>query len=154
MKRVFKQHQFTFTFDTVFREVIGNCQASPRPGQSGTWITEEMKEAYIKLHEMGYAHSVESWQNGKLAGGLYGVSLGGAFFGESMFSRVNNASKAALIHLCRKLEEKGFHFLDAQVYTPHMEKLGAEYIPRSEFQDLLEKAMKSPTVKGSWKDWV
>jgi leucyl/phenylalanyl-tRNA--protein transferase len=71
-----------------------------------------------------------------------------------MVSRVNNASKAALIHLCRKLEEKGFHFLDAQVYTPHMEKLGAEYIPRSEFQDLLEKAMKSPTVKGSWKDWV
>ncbi len=149
MRQVLRRGVFSVTFDRSFREVISACRNTPR-GQRGTWITREMLEAYEKLHELGYAHSVEAWQDGALAGGLYGVSLGRCFFGESMFSRMSNASKAALIVLARRLGERDFVLIDSQVYTPHMESLGAREIPRERFMDLLRLGLHRDTLRGDW----
>ena len=118
--------------DTVFEQVMRGC-ASPRAAQSGTWIGEDMVAAYCSLHQSGYAHSVETWMDGKLTGGLYGVGIGRMFYGESMFSEVGNASKIALAHLARQLERWQFGMIDCQMYTPHLASLGAREIPRSQF---------------------
>jgi leucyl/phenylalanyl-tRNA--protein transferase len=150
MRRLLNKDPFQYSFDHNFTGVISACRKSPRPGQDGTWITEDMQQAYTAMHELGFAHSLEVWQDGMLAGGLYGVSLGTAFFGESMFTRTANASKAGFIYLCRVLSNSGFHFIDSQVYTDHMERFGARYIPRAEYLILLSKALDSPTYRGKW----
>jgi len=130
MRKFLKKQLYEVTFDTCFRHVIAMC-AKLREGN--TWITPEIIESYSKLHDLGFAHSVETWYEGRLVGGLYGVSLGKCFFGESMFSTMDNASKIALITLCQKLEEKGFLLIDCQVYSKHLESLGAVNIDRDLF---------------------
>jgi leucyl/phenylalanyl-tRNA---protein transferase len=149
MRQVLNRNIFSVTFDRAFREVITACRM-PRKTQAGTWITDEMLEAYCALHGMGYAHSVEAWRGDELAGGLYGVSLGGMFFGESMFARESNASKAALIVLARALGEQGFDMIDCQVYTAHLESLGAHEMERDEFIKVLQKSLERVTLGGSW----
>jgi leucyl/phenylalanyl-tRNA---protein transferase len=149
MKKVLRRGAFTVTFDRDFGGVIAACR-KPRKNQDGTWITEEMVKAYHKLHLMGFAHSAEVWQKEKLVGGIYGVSLGLCFFGESMFSEVNNASKVALIHLLNRLKALEFRLLDCQVYTSHMESLGARFISRTLFMRLLEESLGHDTVQGNW----
>jgi leucyl/phenylalanyl-tRNA---protein transferase len=151
MRQVLRRGIFTITCDTDFRSIIQGCQ-EPRKRERGTWITAEMMDAYVRLHELGFAHSVEAWQDGVLAGGLYGVSLGRCFFGESMFTRAANASKAAFITLARRLEERGFIIIDSQVYTAHLESLGAHDITREEYIGILADGLKHETMKGSWKD--
>lgn len=136
MSKVIESGQFKITFDTVFNEVIEACASISRHGEKGTWITSEMKIAYLTLHGLGYAHSVEVWENDILAGGLYGVAVNNVFCGESMFSKVSNASKAALIWLCRYMD---FLMIDCQVPTKHLESLGAELISRSEYLTILNK---------------
>lgn len=134
---------FEIRFDTAFGEVVRACAAAPRPGQQGTWILPEMAEAYEALHGMGYAHSAEAWQDGKLVGGLYGVVIGGMFCGESMFSHVSDASKAALAGLVAHLRSRGFEMIDAQVPTEHLKSLGAVEVSRDYFlQRLRELASK------------
>lgn len=150
MKKFMKKKDLSVTMDHSFAEVIRACKQSPRRGQDGTWITEDMEEAYLELHRLGYAHSVEVWLKGELAGGLYGVSLGKAFFGESMFARVSNASKAALIQLNHFLARRGFHFIDCQQHTAHLESLGAIDVPRKDFIIDLDKALLPRTLKGNW----
>jgi leucyl/phenylalanyl-tRNA--protein transferase len=144
-----KRDTVSITYDRNFPAVIAACR-KPRPEQEATWITPEMQAAYIRLHEMGFAHSVEAWQDGALVGGLYGVSLGRCFFGESMFSTASNASKAALIALVCRLKTLDFSLIDCQVYTAHLESLGGRHIPRSEFMVLLKKALKQETLRGNW----
>ncbi len=150
MRQILERRVFEITFDRDFQTVIRNCSTAKRRGQRGTWITGEMREAYTELHRLGLAHSVEAWRDGKLAGGLYGVSLGNCFFGESMFARESNASKAALITLVRTLSGRGFPLIDSQVYTPHLESMGAREIPRAEYLRLLGDSMKAPTLQGDW----
>lgn len=148
--RILKQGTFKVTFDRAFASVIRACASVPREGQDGTWITPEMQRAYIRLHEEGFAHSVESWLDGELAGGIYGVSLGKCFFGESMFSCESNASKVALAALVERLKAWGFPMLDAQVTTHHLLSLGAKEIPRPVFLKRLREALSFPTVQGKW----
>lgn len=140
MKQLLKKEVFKITFDKEFPEVLEQCATVKRAGQYGTWITPEMKEAYLDLHRMGVARSVEVWQGDKLVGGLYGIWLQGKkiFCGESMFSKVSNASKYAFIHLVQKLGEEGVQLIDCQIYTPHLESLGAGEIPRSVFLQYLD----------------
>jgi leucyl/phenylalanyl-tRNA--protein transferase len=149
MRQFLKKGLLRITFDHAFRGVIAACQ-KPRPGQDGTWITEEMRKAYIALHDLGYAHSVEVWREEKLAGGLYGVSLGRCFFGESMFSATANASKAALIALVSRLRELAFDLIDCQVESPHLAILGARTIPRRMFCTLLKESLRHETLRGNW----
>ena len=136
--------------DTAFREVLSAC-AAPRAGQAGTWITPEMAMAYTALHHAGYAHSVETWADGALVGGLYGVSIGRMFFGESMFSRAPDASKIALVHLARQLERWKFGLIDCQMATPHLASLGAREIPRAEFMGVLTELVNYVTRLGAWR---
>ncbi len=150
MKKILKRNVFKVTYDHAFREVISQCQKTPRSGQNGTWITEEMLEAYVNLHVQGYAHSVEVWQEGKIVGGLYGVSLGRIFFGESMFTHVSNASKTGFITLVQDLVLHKFELIDCQVYTSHLESLGAENIDRDIFVSNLKQGVTYPTHQGSW----
>ena len=151
LRQSIKKQQFTITIDHAFEKVIRNCAKTTRKGEDGTWITTEMQNAYIRLHEAGYAHSAEAWLEGELVGGLYGVALGKAFFGESMFHHVTNASKVALFELVEKLSSWNFEIIDAQVYTNHLESLGGEMIPRGEYIHILEKALLIEDVTGSWK---
>jgi leucyl/phenylalanyl-tRNA--protein transferase len=151
LRKTLKKGVFQVTFDRAFEEVIQACAAVPRLGQNGTWITEEMQEAYINLHGLGYAHSVESWFGGKLAGGLYGVSLGKAFFGESMFHLKTDASKVALATLVEKLNSWDFQFIDSQMTTEHMVRLGAKELPRRIFLKRLHSALRHPTKRGRWR---
>ncbi|MBN2050974.1 MAG: leucyl/phenylalanyl-tRNA--protein transferase [Spirochaetales bacterium] len=150
MSRVLRHRVFRFTLDQYFSGVIRSCASVPRPGQRGTWITGDMIEAYTKLYELGYAHSIEVWQDTTLVGGLYGLSLGGMFFGESMFSRATNASKAAFIVLARLLEAEGFDCLDCQLPTSHLASLGAEVIPRKEYLAFLKGSLNRKNITGSW----
>lgn len=150
LRKTIARGTYAVRYDTAFREVIRACKQAPRVGQDGTWITDDMERAYVKLHEMGYAHSVESWMGDELAGGLYGVSLGHVFFGESMFARHADASKVALVHLAGRLARWGFHVIDAQVPTPHTVAMGAEEWPRKKFLEVLRKELAYPTRKGSW----
>lgn len=150
MRNILNRKKFKVTFDTAFKDVINNCQKSPRKEQDGTWITEEMKQAYTDLHKKGIAHSVEVWENNKLVGGLYGLSMGAAFFGESMFSKVSNASKVALISLIKNDFNFKFDFIDCQIHTEHLATMGAEEIPRSNFMKLLASALQEESFIGSW----
>jgi leucyl/phenylalanyl-tRNA--protein transferase len=138
--------------DSNFQAVVNACAQTERRHEDGTWITDEMKAAYLELHRSGYAHSVECYFDGKLVGGLYGVSLGKAFFGESMFHTISDASKVALYFLVEHVKECGFLFIDSQVETPHLVRLGAELIPRYEYLKLLKVAMGSPTNQGKWQN--
>lgn len=150
LQRVIKSKKFEVTFDTQFAQVIQHCATIQRDEGDETWITKDMTEAYIKLHELGLSHSVEVWQKGTLVGGLYGVSIGKAFFGESMFHKVSDASKVALVLLSQKLKEWSFLFIDAQMVTKHLVSMGAIEIPRKEFKTLLQHAMEFPTRQGVW----
>jgi leucyl/phenylalanyl-tRNA--protein transferase len=137
-------------FDTAFEAVVRACAETPRAGQSGTWITPEMIEAYCRLHSQGYAHSAEAWQGKELVGGLYGVSLGAAFFGESMFAWRDDASKIAFVQLVHRLSDWNFQLIDCQIYTEHLARFGAVLWPRTRFLAALEIALESPTRRGSW----
>ena len=152
LSQIIKKGTFKVTFDQAFESVIRACASVPRRGQEGTWITPEMQAAYICLHQQGFAHSAESWLNGELVGGIYGVSLGRCFFGESMFSSKSNASKVALATLVQQLISWGFHMIDAQVTTEHLMSLGAKEIPRSLFLKRLKEALAFPAVKGKWEN--
>jgi len=136
-------------FDTAFHDVISAC-AEPRDGQSGTWIVPEMIEAYTRLHELGFAHSVESWRDGVLVGGLYGLALGQAFFGESMFARATDASKVALVRLVERLRASGCRVIDCQQATAHLASLGAREIARSRFSQLLRESIQYPPTGARW----
>jgi len=146
LARVMRRETFFVTFDQAFGEVIASCAQVRKCGGEGTWITGEMLEAYCRLHEMGFAHSVECWQEGALVGGLYGVCLGRCFFGESMFHRAANASKVAFVSLARRLEEQGFELIDCQLPTPHLKSLGADEIPRDEFLRRLRQGGVRPST--------
>jgi leucyl/phenylalanyl-tRNA--protein transferase len=149
LKREIRKKAFRITFDEAFDQVIAGC-AAKRPGSEGTWIVPQMAEAYMQLHRIGVAHSVEAWKDGVLAGGLYGVSLGGCFFGESMFSRESNASKVAMAALMRFIRKKGFDLVDCQVKSGHLMRLGAREVPRTIFLEMLEKSMERPSLSGKW----
>jgi leucyl/phenylalanyl-tRNA---protein transferase len=139
MQRIIKRNEFVFSVDTAFNEVITNCSMIEREGQDGTWITGAIIDAYTTLHKVGYVHSAEAWQHGELVGGLYGVRLGNIFFGESMFSKKSNASKFAFIKWVQLLERQGVVMIDCQVYTEHLESLGAGMIRRTEFIEILNR---------------
>lgn len=139
MRSLLNKNAFNFTINKAFKEVIQHCKKAERPGQEGTWITDEVVIAYRRMHELGYAISAEAWKDGELAGGLYGIKLGKVFFGESMFSRISNASKYAFIKLVESLQQEGVELIDCQVYTEHLESLGARMISRKEFLELLKR---------------
>ena len=151
LRRTLNRGRFSFTLDLAFDEVIAACSVAPRSGQAGTWITDDMIEGYVTLNTLGYAHSLEVWDEGKLAGGLYGVSLGGMFFGESMFARVSDASKAGFVTLVQVLSERGFDCVDCQMHTEHLDRFGARNMTRDEFLELLSSSLERPTLKGDWQ---
>jgi leucyl/phenylalanyl-tRNA--protein transferase len=150
LAKTLNQGRFTVTLDQDFGQVIAACAGTLRDNQPGTWITRDMMDAYCRLHEAGFAHSVEVWNRDTLAGGLYGVSLGKCFFGESMFARQDNASKVGLVTLVQLLKKWSFHLIDCQVTTHHLVRMGAKEISRRRFMYELKQALKSPTRKGKW----
>lgn len=150
LRRVINSRKFTVTMDTVFPAVIRACATAPRPDQEGTWLVEEMIDAYRALHDMGIAHSIEVWRDDELVGGLYGISLGSAFYGESMFFREADASKVALVWLVRLLAQNGFTIIDCQQTTDNLGRFGAEEIPRFTFIRHIKRAMNTPTRQGQW----
>jgi leucyl/phenylalanyl-tRNA---protein transferase len=150
LAKVLRRGTFQVRYDTAFEQVIDACAEAYRPGQRGTWITADMREAYVELHRLGFAHSVESWSGGELQGGLYGISLGAAFFGESMFARAPDASKVAFVALVQRLVGWGFQLIDCQQETAHLARFGAEAWPRERFLAALEAALQAPTRRGSW----
>ncbi|MEY3202458.1 MAG: hypothetical protein RIR70_2008 [Pseudomonadota bacterium] len=149
LRKTLRKHDYDIRLDHAFSEVVSGCSTPRRPG-AGTWITPEMQAAYCRLHEEGHAHSVETWRNGRLIGGLYGVALGRVFFGESMFSRENDASKIALAHLARYLEQRGFAVIDCQMTTEHLLSMGATEIPRAEFCENLARWTTEGVSAGKW----
>jgi leucyl/phenylalanyl-tRNA--protein transferase len=149
LRKTLRKRAFEVRADTAFATVIERC-GEPRPGQSGTWITDEMKHAYIGLHALGLAHSVESWREGELVGGLYGVALGRMFFGESMFSRASDASKVAFVHLVRQLVAWEFALIDCQMRTELLASFGARPIPRPEFTRRVAELVNYPDRRGPW----
>lgn len=151
LARVLRTGRYQVRLDTAFAEVVAACASTPRQGQAGTWITEEMQAAYTRLHELGHAHSVEVSMDGELAGGLYGVSLGRAFFGESMFSWRSDASKIALAHLCEHLKREEFGIIDCQMETTHLASLGARAIPRREFAAALDRLVPDGPPPAPWR---
>ena len=152
LRRTINKGVFEGRFDTAFNRVVRACAATPRRGQNGTWVTDEMIHAYGRLHALGFAHSAEAWADGELVGGLYGVSLGAAFFGESMFAHRSDASKVAFVHLVRHLHQWGFHFVDCQMYTDHLAHFGAVEWSRRRFLQALAHALRVPTRRGDWTD--
>ncbi|MCW3088456.1 MAG: leucyl/phenylalanyl-tRNA--protein transferase [Sediminibacterium sp.] len=138
MSALLKKNAFSFTIDTAFAQVIRHCKELQRKDQDGTWITDELEISLNRLHEMGFAHSAESRLNGELVGGLYGIRMGRSFFGESMFSKESNASKYAFISYVKHLREENVQLIDCQVYTPHLESLGARMIPRTAFMEIIK----------------
>jgi leucyl/phenylalanyl-tRNA--protein transferase len=154
MKQILRSQKFHVTYDTCFKEVIQKCKSVKRNGQDGTWITAEMEVAYVQFYERGYAHSVEVWENNELVGGLYGVSMGRVFYGESMFAKVSNASKFGFIKLVTSLKLKGFKMIDSQDYTAHLESLGAREIPRFKFEQILESETSKEGKVGKWTEWL
>jgi leucyl/phenylalanyl-tRNA--protein transferase len=149
MKQLIKKQAFAFTIDKAFAEVINNCKSAPRKGQDGTWITDEVKAAYLRLHQLGHAHSAEAWQNGELVGGCYGIRMGHVFFGESMFSKAANASKYAFINYVHVLQKENIQLIDCQVHTSHLESLGARMIEREKFIGLLNELTEEALPDGS-----
>ena len=154
MARTFKRGRFTYSMDNQFREIITTCSGISRTHEDGTWITLEMEEAYAHLHKLGWGHSLEVWEDNELVGGLYGLSIGSVFFGESMFSKKPDASKAAFIVLAQTLGDLGFSMIDCQLYTPHLESLGAVKIDRKEYLELLNKGLESKTHRGNWSNLI
>lgn len=155
MRTYFNNDKFQVSFDQNFKAVISACQVNKRKGQSGgTWITDEMLNAYCRLHEQGYAHSVEVWKDGELVGGLYGVSIGKIFFGESMFANVSNASKFGFISLVRILEKQNFTLIDCQQQTPHLESLGGKFITRKKFLNYMESNKQEDSFLDNWNVWL
>ncbi len=150
LRKTLRSGRYEVRFDTAFAAVIAGCAAMPRPGQDGTWITDDMAGAYIRLHELGWAHSVETYGEGDLLGGLYGLAIGGMFYGESMFSRRTDTSKIAFAHLVRHLEENGFGMIDCQMHTTHLASLGARPIPRRDFLRRLAELTARPAPRGNW----
>jgi leucyl/phenylalanyl-tRNA--protein transferase len=154
-RNLLNRGKFRVTADTCFEEVINQCQNAKRPGQDGgTWLTDELKENIIEIHKLGFAHSVEVFEEDKLVGGLYGLSFGKIFSGDSMFSLVSNASKIAFIHLCKMLEQQKFDLLDCQIYNEHLASLGAYEIPRDAFLNLVEANKKLPSLEGPWTEYL
>ena len=151
LRRLLRRKRFTYTFDRAFEEVIRACATTRRASGHGTWITPEMIRAYCALHTAGFAHSVEAWDDGVLAGGIYGISLGRAFFGESMFTHVTNASKAAFCVLAQRLQVWEFTLIDCQITNPHLQTLGASEISRPEFLERLAHTQQFPTRRGNWE---
>lgn len=149
LAKTLRNRPYEIRFDADFRAVMQGC-AAPRPGQAGTWITDTMIDAYCDLHEAGWAHSVETWIDGELAGGLYGVAIGRMFFGESMFSRRTDASKIALVHLVRRLETAGTEMIDCQMRTDHLASFGAREIPRREFSARVAELVHSSALPSGW----
>ncbi len=152
LRKTLKAGTYEVRYDTAFAEVITACGRVPRPGQDGTWITNAMRDAYIELHRLGFAHSVEAWADGALKGGLYGVSLGAAFFGESMFALAPDASKVAFATAVERFQGWGFHFIDCQVETEHLARFGAQHWPRRRFLSALARALEEPTRQGKWTE--
>ncbi|OJW81031.1 MAG: leucyl/phenylalanyl-tRNA--protein transferase [Bacteroidetes bacterium 46-16] len=146
MKTLLRRDVFEFTVNKAFGEVIANCSKAERKGQDGTWISNDIVRAYTRLHQLGYAWSAESWQDGQLVGGLYGIRMGGVFFGESMFSKQSNASKYAFIKWVQLMEDEGVQLVDCQVYTEHLESLGARMIPRQDFIAQLHQLIPPGTI--------
>jgi leucyl/phenylalanyl-tRNA--protein transferase len=151
LRRTLRSGRYQIRLDTAFDEVVGRCASRDRPGQDGTWITPEMARAYGRLHRRGLAHSAEAWEDGALAGGLYGVSLGATFYGESMFADRPDASKAAFVTLVEWLSARGFDLVDCQVETEHLRRFGAREVPRDEFLARLAASLTRPTLTGSWR---
>jgi leucyl/phenylalanyl-tRNA--protein transferase len=151
VRRNIAKHPFEIRLDSAFARVVRACATVERPGQEGTWITSEMIDAYVTLHELGFAHSAEAWLDGELVGGAYGVSLGGAFSGESMFHHVTGASQAAVVALIRQLAAWGIELVDCQTYTRNFARLGARPWPRQRFLAALERAVGAPTRRGKWQ---
>jgi leucyl/phenylalanyl-tRNA--protein transferase len=151
LRKTLRKGVYDVRLDTAFEDVIGACASTPRPGQDGTWITRGMKRAYAELHRRGVAHSVEAWLQGRLVGGLYGVSLGAAFFGESMFAHEPDASKVAFVRIVEQLHAWGIGLVDCQVHTEHLERFGATEWPRTRYLLALEDALAHPTRQGRWR---
>jgi leucyl/phenylalanyl-tRNA---protein transferase len=150
LRKQIKRKPYRLTMDTAFGEVLHGCAGVPRPGQNGTWLIPEMVVAYTKLHELGFAHSVEAWAGDELVGGLYGVSLGAVFFGESMFARATDASKIAFAASVRQLDAWHIGLIDCQVHTEHLERFGAYEVPRQAYLEMLGVALDEPTRRGKW----
>ncbi len=151
LKKALHANLYEIRVDTCFSEVMKHCANSPRPGQAGTWITPEIINAYSGVHKLGLAHSIEAFKDNKLVGGLYGVSLGGVFFGESMFALEPNASKIAFVKLVEQLQKWDFDFIDCQAYTEHLARFGATFWPRDVFLKALAKSLQKPTHQGLWR---
>lgn len=153
LQKALRRRDYQVRADTCFRAVMSACAQAPREGQGGTWITDEMIDAYCALHDRGVSHSVETWIDGELAGGLYGIAIGRAFYGESMFTRVTDASKIAFVHLVRQLQRWQFGVIDCQMRTEHLARFGAREIPRTEFSVLLTKLVNcaNPGTTSPWK---
>lgn len=151
LKKIIKKNAFKVSMDLAFNDVINHCADVRLKKDQGTWIVKEMMDAYCRLHESGFAHSVEAWHQGELAGGLYGVSLGKCFFGESMFTRISNASNVALVKLVEYLNALSFDMIDCQIPTNHLVRFGAKEVPRDRFLAQLEKSLEFPTKKGKWE---
>jgi len=149
-KRV-RQRRYRITLDRAFAEVIEACGEVPRPGQQGTWITDDMKQAYLALHRQGFAHSVEAWRDDELVGGLYGVAMGRLYCGESMFARAPDASKVAFVHLARQLALWDMPLIDCQVYTDHLARFGAVEVPRTDYLHQISQLVMGPHRPGPWR---
>ncbi len=150
LRKAIRKHPYELRMDTAFARVLEGCASVPRPGQAGTWLIPEMVTAYVKLHELGFAHSIEAWRGDELVGGLYGVSLGAAFFGESMFARAPDASKIAFAACVRQLDAWDIRLVDCQVHTEHLERFGAYEVTREEYIAMLKVALDEPTRRGPW----
>lgn len=152
LRKTLKKRVFDVTFDGNFEEVISRCGDTPRRWQSGTWITDEMVAGYVELHRLGIAHSVEVYRDRRLVGGLYGVSLGSVFFGESMFALESDASKVGFVVFVKTVESAGITLIDSQVYTHHLDRFGAREIPRESYLAQLAECLENPTLRGDWSD--
>jgi leucyl/phenylalanyl-tRNA--protein transferase len=151
LRKHMRRRPYDITLDTRFREVMQGCAKASRPDQDGTWITDEMLDAYCRLHDLGFVHSVEATRDGELVGGLYGVCLGAIFFGESMFATAEDASKIAFVTLAEQLARWGLTHIDCQVHTEHLERFGAVEWPRARYLEVLRKALERPTRRGKWR---
>ncbi|HEY1816464.1 MAG TPA: leucyl/phenylalanyl-tRNA--protein transferase [Kofleriaceae bacterium] len=151
LRKQIKRKPYKLTMDTAFERVLTGCAGTPRPGQHGTWLIPEMVDAYSKLHVLGFAHSIEAWKDDELVGGLYGVSLGAAFFGESMFAHAPDASKIAFAATVSQLDAWHIGLVDCQVHTDHLERFGAYEVPRLDYLEMLRHALDEPTKRGTWE---